>query len=503
MFKTKEIDIDTGPQLVAVLNKRDVEKLQLHTGERIEIHQEHTPHKVTCVLEVLDKNIHDPKGELDLKVGEIGLLEEAFRALKAKEGIKISIRPIPKALSFQYAKQKLEEGKKLGKKEFYEIIRDMVDNEYSDAEMTYFVLACAEKGLTDEETVHLTRAMIDTGQVLKLKKKIVADKHCIGGIPGNRTTPIVVAIAAVAGIAIPNTFTRAITSPAGTADTLEVYLDVDVDLTKMKRIVEKINGCLVWGGSLDMAPSDDIIIRIEHPIHVDSENQMIASILAKKISAGNTHCLLDIPLGKAAKVTTKAHAIKLKNKFERIAKKLGLNLKVVITDGNQPIGHGVGPLLEMIDVLKVLKNDPTAPQDLLEKSLYLTGELLNLVGKTKGKKGYQLAKEILESGEANRKFEEICKAQGKRKLPQLPNHTHDVKSSKKGKIKAINNKVIVQLAKICGAPMDYGAGVFVYKFDKDKVEKGEALYRLYSSNEYRLKNAVKYLKKAGNGYTIN
>lgn len=504
MFTLQKIDIDVSGEYIAILNKRDAEKLEVHSGERLEIYPSNAPKRsLVCVLNVLEKNTEDSlDGEVDLEQGELGLYIKAFETLGLKEGETVDARPLPRPESFEYAKDKLEKGTKLTDESALAIIRDIVDNKYPQSLITYFLIACAAKDLDDDETASLTKALVQTGQTLHFAEPIVADKHCIGGIPGNRTTPIIVAIVAAAGIPIPNTFTRSITSPAGTADTLETYMKVDLSLSQMEKMVKKFKGCLVWGGAIDMAPADDIIIRVEHPLNIDSESQMIASILAKKVAAGNTHCLLDIPMGPAAKVKTREHAEHLKTRFETISAKLGLKLKVLITDGSEPIGHGIGPVLEMLDVLNVLKNDSEAPIDLREKSLFLTGELFDFIGKTPAGSGYKLAEQILESGEALRKMEEIRKYQGENEVPNLSETYYDFMAAENGMVKAIDNKVIVKLAKMAGAPMDVQAGVYIFKHNKMRVKAGDPLFRIYSNNKTRLEYAKEYLLKNTQCYVI-
>ncbi len=504
MFSLKKIDIDTSDIPVAILNKRDAEKLEVHSGERVEVYPADAPLRaVICVLDILEKSAAESiDGEVELAQGELGLYSSAFDKTGLKEGERVEVKPIPRPESFEAAKEKFETGKKFTVETITPIIRDIVQNRYPESLITYFLLACASRDLDDDETAALTTAMVETGQVLRFNDSIVADKHCIGGIPGNRTTPIVVAMVAAAGIPIPNTFTRSITSPAGTADTLETYLKVDLSLSQMQRMVEKVKGCLVWGGAIDMAPADDIIIRVEHPLNIDSESQMIASILAKKIAAGNTHCLLDIPMGPAAKVKTSEHADHLKKRFETIATKLGLKLKVLITDGSQPIGHGIGPLLEMFDVLSVLENKPDAPQDLREKSIKLAGELFEFVGKVPAGEGYSFASQLLFSGDAKNKFEEIRTFQGSRDLPHLSETFYDYTAQTEGVIASIDNKTIVKSAKMAGAPVDVQAGVFIYKHVGDAVKPGDILFRIYSNSSIRLNYAKEYVAVHPEVYTI-
>jgi thymidine phosphorylase len=136
----------------------------------------------------------------------------------------------------------------------------------------------------------------------------VVDKHSIGGIPGNRTTMIVAPIVAAHGLIMPKTSSRAITSPAGTADTMEVLAKVDLSEAEMRSVVERCGACIAWGGHVNLSPADDVIIAVERPLQIDTPEQMVASILSKKMAAGVTHLVLDIPFGPTAKIRSAAYA---------------------------------------------------------------------------------------------------------------------------------------------------------------------------------------------------
>ena len=206
-----------------------------------------------------------------------------------------------------------------------------------------------------QETIDLTRAMVGAGERIDWGRAPIADKHCVGGLPGNRTTPIVVAIAAAAGLTMPKTSSRAITSPAGTADVMETLTRVDLDVPAMRRVVESEGGCFVWGGALTLSPADDVLVRVERSLDLDSDAQLVASVLSKKIAAGATHALIDIPVGPTAKVRTEEHAQRLQALLEQVAAAHGLQLRALRTCGAQPVGAGVGPALEAHDVLAVLR----------------------------------------------------------------------------------------------------------------------------------------------------
>ncbi|MCK5107941.1 MAG: AMP phosphorylase, partial [Nanoarchaeota archaeon] len=442
--------------------------------------------KVVVIIDISVSGCFVPKGT-------IGLFDDVMTRLKTKNGqeVKISIVNHPESLS--YIKKKMD-GHKLSKKEINQIIADIVTNTLTEFEVAFFVAASYMNPLDENETLALTNAMVNSGKKISFKKKIIMDKHCIGGVAGNRTTMIVVPIIAAAGLTIPKTSSRSITSPAGTSDTVEVLCGVCFDHEKVKKIVEKTNGCLIWGGSLSLAPADDIIIRIEHPFDLDARSQMLASILAKKASVNATDVLIDIPYGKGAKIEEKKKADELKRDFESMGKKLGINIKAIFTDGSQPIGYGFGPVLEAKDVLYVLRNDPMQPMDLRKKSIKLAGIMLEMGKKSKRGEGEKLAKEILDNGKAYSKFIEIIKAQGgKEVIPEdlkAGSHKKDIKAWKDGKISYVGNKEICRIARIAGAPVDKSAGVLLHKKKGTYVNKGEVIMTIYAESKDKLKFAV-------------
>lgn len=478
-LKLKFISLKTGKP-IAFLHEKDAGKLKFHIGERIEIRK--NGFKVTAIIDLLSSFI---------KPGEVVLSEDILKKLKIKKGyVDISLAETSESSQLLHEKMDCRE---YNYEDLDKIIKDIVNNNLSEAEIAYFVSGVFHCGMTDKETLFLTKAIFNNGKKLTWKNKKIADKHCIGGIPGNRTTPIVVSICAAAGVTIPKTSSRAITSASGTADTMESITKVDLSVSELMRIVNKTNGCLAWGGSLGLAPADDKLIKIEKILRLDPEPQLLASILAKKLSAGSNYILIDIPYGKGAKVSL-SEAKKLSRKFKSLGKKLKLKVETMLTNGEQPIGNGIGPVLEMKDVLRVLRLD-NPPIDLKNKSLKLAGKILEMVGKAKSGKGIKKAKEILQSGKAFEKFVEIIEAQGG-EIKDLGESKlkYNFKSQKKGIIKELKNKEINYLARLSGCPLDKKSGIYLHKKQGNLVKKGEVILTLYSESKSKLKEAIKYLK---------
>ncbi len=479
-LKVKDIDISSGGPLIAILNHKDAAMLDLHVMDRAKIKK---GRKLETVVIDIARN-----GRI-ISEGKIGLFEEVLNHLKLKNNDEVEITIARKPLSIEYIKKKLD-GEKLSKAEIDQIVWDIVNNKLSAVELTYFVAACYTKAMSIEETILLTKAMVRHGEILKLNKHPIIDKHSIGGVPGNRTTMVIVPIIAAAGYFMPKTSSRSITSPAGTADTMEVLARVAFPIKKMKEIVLKTGGCIVWGGALNLAPADDKIIAVERPLEIDAESQLLASIMAKKYSVSSTHILIDIPVGKDAKVKGMFGALKLKKEFEKIGKRLKKRIKVMITNGSSPIGNGIGPALEARDVLWLLKRDPRRPVDLEKKCLAICSNIFGMVGVKGGRKK---AFEILESGKAYQKMVEIIKAQGGKEIApenlKIGRHSYNFLSHEGGKVIAIDNIPISRIARIAGAPNDKGAGIYLHRRVGDAVKKGEDLFTIYAESRRELEHA--------------
>jgi thymidine phosphorylase len=412
--------------------------------------------------------------------GQLGLSHEAFLQLDLPEGAAVTVAHAKPPSSLRAVHRKIA-GERLDYADYEAVVNDIVRHRYAKIEMAAFLVACTEAGLEREEVLHLTRAMTSSGEQLDWREPLVADKHCIGGIPGNRTSMLVVPIVAAHGMFIPKTSSRAITSPAGTADTMEVLAQVELPPDRLNEIVRTQRGCLAWGGTARLAPVDDILISVERPLSLDSPGQLVASILAKKLAAGATHLLIDIPMGPTAKVRSQSDALRLRKLFEFVGDRVGLQLEVMVTDGHQPIGRGIGPVLEARDVMQVLENDPDQPRDLREKALQLASRILEFDPDVRGGQGYTLARDILESGRALEKMQAIIAAQGPRhgslKAGALCN---TVVAERDGSVAAIDNQQMAQIARLAGAPMDKGAGVDLFKKVGDKVRRGEPLYAIHA-----------------------
>ena len=493
MLKIRKVPLDTLRENVAILAHDCValrpeafqafKRLQVIDGNR-------------AIIATLDV-CHDADM---VKADELGLAEPAFSRLGLPEGTVVNITPAPSPHSLSYVREKIG-GQTLTKHQIEEVIHDIVGYRYSDMEVAAFLVGCAGF-MSTQELLDMTRAMADAGTRLDWPSPMVVDKHCIGGIPGNRTSMIVVPIVAAHGLTIPKTSSRAITSPAGTADTMEVLANVDLTMEEMREVVQKTNGCLAWGGHVNLSPADDILIGVERPLNLDTREQMVASILSKKIAAGSTHLVIDIPVGPSAKVRDTNEAMRLRKLFEYVGDQVGLVIDVVETDGSQPIGRGVGPVLEARDVMAVLRGDPDAPADLRDKSVMLAGRILDFDPELRGGTGEVRARELLESGAALKAMEEIIATQGPNDNPPEPGpRQKNILAEADGFVASIDCLRIAQLARLAGAPLDRGAGLDMLKRVGDEVRRGDPIFRIYTAGSAHF-DLVEAAAEENNGFSI-
>jgi len=395
-------------------------------------------------------------------------------------------------------------GKNLKYEEVYAIMDEIANSRLGDVLTTYFAASGYSKGFTNQELYFFTKAMVETGERLHFRG-IVADKHSIGGLPGTRTTLIVVPIIAAAGFTIPKSSSRAITTPGGTADDMEVLAKVQFEKNDIYELVKKTNGCIVWGGSFNIAPADDVLIKVEEPLLFESYDKIVISIMAKKIAFGSNHVVIDLPYGETVKVHTLKDAEVLKEKFEYIARKFNITIRCLVHRTDEPLGRGIGPVLETREALRVLQQKPNHPVDLEIRSLNLAGNLLELCLKdaspalqkqikSEYKNSIGWATDILCSGRAWDKMKEIIKAQDGN--PNIDSEDlkpgkfhHAIIAIKSGIVRKIHSKNATVLAKILGAPKHKKAGLYLHKKIGEKIEKGDTIYTLYSENAYNLKEA--------------
>ncbi len=482
-LKARRLGIDTHSEAVVLLHKKSaVCRSEGFTAHNRVLLRAHGLHVIATLYQV--------NGKL-LGLAEAGLSDCAWQRLGLSPGDEVVVSHHEPLDSLGLVRSRIY-GNTFDEAALKLIVGDIVDGKYSDIHISSFITACATRPLDRNEVLALTRAMVDAGDRLSWGKKIVADKHSVGGLPGNRTTPIIVSVAAALGLTMPKTSSRAITSPAGTADMMETLAPVALDAAAIHRVVEQEGGCIVWGGAVNLSPADDILIRVEQALDIDTEGQMIASVLSKKIAAGATHLLLDLPAGPTTKLRSDAAVGSLSEGLCAVAQSFGIRAKVVVGEGRAPIGRGLGPALEAFDVLDVLQSKPEAPKDLRARAIVLAGALLELAGAAPEGSGTSLAARTIDDGKAWAKFQRICEAQGGMREPPRAQYRHPIVAARSGRLAAIHNRKLGRLAKLAGAPEAQAAGIVLEVALEDVVVSGQPLCVLHADAPGELAYALSY-----------
>ncbi len=477
-LNAKRIDIEARDQMV-ILNSNDADEIGLRSQDRVSVN--HNENTCTAVVETSMSLVEK---------GDIGLVEKVMESLNTDEGAEITVKPTQRPVSVEHIKEKLE-GKELSEHGIREIIQDIVNQRLSDIELSAYVSGIYSQGMNNLEIKHLINAMIETGDTIEYDRHPVFDHHRIGGVPGNKITLLIVPIVASAGLMIPKTSSRAISSAGGTADIFETLADVELSMGRIKEIAEDVGGTIAWGGAVNLAPSDDMIIRAEYPLRIDPYPQVLASVLSKKKSAGAEYLVMDIPVG----ANTKVESIELGRKYARdfvsLGEDIGIETSCALSYGGQPIGNTIGPAIEAKEALMALEGKEV-PSSLIEKSTTLAGMVLEQGGIRNGKKE---AKKLLENGKALDKMKQIIDRQdGDPDVTsediEIGKYSMDIYSDEEGYVDSINNNEIIKIVRAAGGPNSKKAGILLNKKKGDKVEKDEVKYTIYSEYESKLKESV-------------
>ena len=479
-LKAKLSSIDAAGKIIIILDKSDAAELGLSALDRVVLKKRSK--KITALINVAEKSVHPGYFIAYKKVAEM---------LNLKNGDIVELSPREELISKQYIRKKVDGGE-LNYKEALMIVKDIIDRDLNDLELSSFITALYIYGLSMNENVALSKAMIATGKRMKFHGTVV-DKHSVGGVPGDKTSILLVPIIASRGLTIPKTSSRSITSPAGTADRMEVLAPVELDTADIKRVVKKTNACLVWGGALELAPADDLFIQIENPLRMDP--LILPSVMSKKKSVGSKYVVIDIPMGPEAKIIDKKQGENLASEFISLGKQLKMDVDCAITRGDQPIGYAVGPALEAREALETIIDIERSPE-LVDKVTTLAGMLLKMV--KKGNK--KTALDILKKGKAENKLREIIGAQGgdsdiRPEDIELGKYCIGIKSKSTGFVVGIHNQIISAIAKTAGCPKDKKSGVLLYKKINDRVKKDEILFTIYAEKKRKLSEAVKIAQK--------
>lgn len=484
-LKARPLDMETGRNIV-VIHENDSQEIGHFPGDRVKLITERKA--IVAIANETNKLV---------RPGELGAFREVTEALSLRPGDVVTVEIAPRPQSVASIKKKMMGGK-LTFDEIGTIVRDIVDGNLSTTEMTAFVVSEFIRDMDLDEIVALTQHMVDTGDRMEFEREHVLDVHSIGGVPGNKYALLTVPIVAAAGLIVPKTSSRAITSAAGTADVMEVLANVTLGIEEIKRIVNKVGGVLAWGGAVNLAPADDIIINTERQLSIDPRCQLLASVMSKKLAAGVNSILIDIPTGPGAKVESIEEARNFAHDFIELGRKLKVQVEVAVTYGGQPVGHAIGPALEAKEALEALLGK--GPGSLIEKSTSLAAIMLELGGAAAPGLGKEMAMEILRSGKAHQKMREIIAAQGGNpdiKPEEIPigDKKEVVVAPYSGYVTQIYNQNINEIARAAGAPRDKGAGILLLRKKEGKVDKGEPLFEIYAEHESKLDEALEVARR--------
>jgi len=480
-FTAKLLDIATRGVL---LNRADARSIGVLDGDRVQVIN---PKNRVSVAAFVDTT------STIARQGTIGVYRITNERLEIEEGAEVDVWEAGRPASLDIIKKKMDGGK-LTKDETLSIIKDVVNDDISAAELTAFITATYINPLDMDEVEHLTRAMVETGEQIKFASHPIVDKHSIGGVPGNKISLLVVPIIAASGLKIPKTSSRAITGAGGTADLMEVLAFVEFSANEVHQMTEKVGGAIVWGGATNIAPADDRIIIQEYPFKIDARGQMLASVMAKKYAVGANIVVIDIPVGQFTKIANLADGRKLAREFIELGERLGMRVECALTYGDIPVGHSIGPKLEVIEALRVLEG-ATEPNSFIQKSLSLAGIALEMSGKASRGAGAEMAQDLLAKGKALDKFRQIIEIQGgdpKVKSDDITpgEHQYVVKAPASGYVIGMNNRSLITLARTAGAPHDRGAGILLHAKKGKLVKTGDPLFTLYAERSWRLQKAI-------------
>ncbi len=482
-LKVNCIDVDSS-EPGAMIHDDDCKEIGVQEGDRVNL----SGPKPTIVMV--------SRSDTLIQRGNVFLPTSLADRCGLRDGDIINVTYAAKPDSVRSIRKKMD-GERLEKEEIHAVVTDILENRLSKIEISAWLTSLYINGMDIDEIANFTTAMAETGDMIKFDRGPVYDFHSLGGVPGNKITPIVVSIVAAAGLMIPKTSSRAISSACGTSDFVETFCNIELDADTLKEIAQEVGGVFSWGGSMNLAPVDDMVIKVEHPLGINPRAQMLASIMSKKLAMGATHLVVDIPTGSGTKVPTLEVAKQYAKDLMDLGERIGIHVECAITYADQPVGYAIGPNLEARECISILEGNKH-PAAVIEKACDCAGIILEVAGIPNGS---AKAREILDSGDAYRKFMEIVVAQGGR--PDLKSedlqpgrYSYEFRSAKSGYVHSIKNKDIVAIAKAAGAPSDKGAGIILAKKKGQRVEAGEVLLTIYADNEAKLSRAkdtaVKY-----------
>lgn len=407
---------------------------------------------------------------------------------------------------------KKRDKKELSKEEIEFFIGGYSKGEITDYQASALLMAIYLNGFNEEETVNLTMAMINSGDVVDLSEieGIKVDKHSTGGV-GDKTSLILVPMVAAAGAKVAKLSGRGLGHTGGTLDKLEAIPGFNINVNE-KDFISYVNksGLVIAGQTQNLVPADKKLYALRDvTATIDSIPLIAASIMSKKIASGSDAILLDVKYGDGAFMKTKEDAEKLAKAMVSIGKGINRNTSAAITLNGEPLGYAIGNALEIKEVIDVLSGK--GPEDLRELCLTLGTQMLKISEvETDPVKGRALLEEVISNGLALEKLKELVKNQGgdtsfieNKNLFKISDIKHEVLAKEEGYVYELNAEKVGIASLLAGAgretkddTIDYGAGIILNKKIGDYVKAGELLATIYTSDSNRLKSSEDMLLSA-------
>jgi AMP phosphorylase len=486
VFKARKIDIQTKDAMIALIHTNDSEKYGISAGDQIYLTWEGEKMGLALFVDVTN-SITPP--------GTIGLFEDFWNEIKIYENTDVQVDILHDGDLRKIIAKKLL-GNKLEPEEIDKVILDIATGKANPVMTAYYVGAGYSPGFDFDEILYMTSSMANTGDKLKFDKMTI-DKHSVGGVAGKGLTPLIIPIiSCLEDVIVPNTSSKAVTSASATADMLECIMDMSFSIEKLYEFINKQNCFMVWGGGLNLAPADDKIIRVQKQLGIESNDKLVSSIMAKKIAQGVTHVLFDIPVGTHTKIKTDKDAAEVEEIFIKIAKHFNINIEVHKRRIEGIDGFGVGPNIECREFLRIYEGDELASAEMLEEALVMSGKIIELAGQAPKSMGKAMALDIFRSGRAEEKFRKIVESQnGNPNIKStdllIGSIQNDIRSTKDGTLKSINNTSIFSICKALGNPFVKHAGIYFYKKVGDDIKVGDVVATIYAGSDTRMDFAMK------------
>jgi pyrimidine-nucleoside phosphorylase len=397
--------------------------------------------------------------------------------------------------------RKKRDGKELSQAEIEHIVNGHTRGDIPDYHVSAWLMATLLRGMTREETTHLTNAMLRSGEVLDLSSHPApkVDKHSTGGV-GDKTSLVLAPLAAAGGLAVPMISGRGLGHTGGTLDKLESIpgFNVNLSLEEFRRVLE-VCGCAMIGQTAEIAPADRQLYALRDVTGtVESPYLICASIMSKKLAAGVDALVLDVKTGSGAFMKDMEQATFLAELMVETGERMGKKMVAVITDMDQPLGLKIGNALEVEEVLDTLRGG--GPADLRQLCVELAGWMFLLGGKVADAEGgRRRGAEIIDSGRALEKFRQMVAEQGgdtaviddPGRLPKAK-YTLEVPSPQSGYVSRMDCEALGIAGVILGGgrskkeeSIDPAVGLVLHKKVGDRVQQGESLVTIHYNADFQ------------------